>query len=298
MRSRPPVRAVWDAVRVPGSTAPYDTVHYRVAFPAAAPDPARDPVLGLVPPDRDGLPVVVLHANFNMDGIGLRWLECELALAGFAVVTPQWVGPMVDGRPGLPTGVDFATLDHNYLDELLHSLAGCLVADHLDLTRVVLGGHSAGGTLALLAAHRVAGGFSYGGHTRAQRGQGHGVDHYLPLAGDSPLLLMAGTADGVAGAIANAQGHDVSVLPMREAFRQSVAPGRPAWLVLVEGADHYAFLGEYDGSTGRGYLESPGPRDPAEVRAVLAPVIVDFVRGCVEDSGFDVLGAPRGERHV
>jgi predicted dienelactone hydrolase len=295
MRSRPEIRAVWDALRVPGAEAPYDTVHYRVAFPAAAPDPERDPVLGLVPPARGELPVVIVHPNFNLDRVGLRWLERALAGAGFAVVTPQWVGPMFDGRPGLPTGVDFAALGHRYLDVLLESLGRCLVGDSLDLSRVVIGGHSAGGTLALLSAGQVQGGFSYGGHTRAQSGQGHGVDHYLPLTGSSPLLLMGGTADGVATAIAHAQGHNENALPMREAFRQSLPADTPAWLVLVEGADHYAFLDDYDGSSGRGYLEAEGPRPPADVHTVLAPVIISFARGCTGRGSLDELG-PRGER--
>jgi predicted dienelactone hydrolase len=289
------VRAIWDAVRVPDAQAPYDTVHYRLAFPAAAPDPAADPVLGLVAPAQADLPVVVLHPNFNLDRVGLRWLERVLAGAGFAVVTPQWVGPMFDGRPGLPTGVDVATLRHRYLDALRDSLDRCLVHDALDLTRMVIGGHSAGGTLALLTAGQVQGGFSYGGHTRTQTAQGHGADHYLELSGQTPLLLMGGTADGVVTAIAEAQGHDAALLPMREAYSRSVPPDRPAWLVLVEGADHYAFLDEYDGSSGRGYLEPPGPRDPEEVHAVLAPVIVSFVRACTGRGSFDELG-PRGER--
>ena len=292
MRANPPVRAIWDALRVPGAHEPYDTVHYRVAFPAAAPDPERDPVLGLVPPLHGDLPIVVLHPNFNLDGIGLRWLERALAMSGCAVVTPQWVGPMFDGRPGLPTGIDVASLRHSYLDALRDSLSRCLVGESLDLDRMVLGGHSAGGTLALLASDQVLGAFSYGGHTRAQAPQGHGVDHYLPLPGSSPLLLMAGAADGVVTAIAQAQGHDALATPMAQTFRNAAAVGRPAWLLMVEGADHYSFLGEYDGSSGRGYLEPEGPRPAAEVRAVLEPCITAFVAGCVGGGDFSALGEP------
>jgi dienelactone hydrolase len=273
---------VWDALRVPGAPAPYDTVHYRVAFPAARPDPARDPVLGLVPPSRRGLAVVVLHANFNMDGVGLRWLERSLALAGHAVVTPQWVGPMFDGRPGLATGVDLATLRHSYLDALRDSLRRSLVADFLDVNRVVLGGHSAGGTLALLSAGDAHGAFSYGGHTRTQAAQGHGADHYLPLPAGVPLLLMGGTEDGVVRAIAERDGSDAAAHPMVEAFERSVPETSQSWLVMVEGADHYAFVAGHDGATGRSYLEASGNRPASAVRTAVQPVIRDFVAWSVD----------------
>jgi hypothetical protein len=107
--------------------------------------------------------------------------------------------------------------------------------------------------------------------------QGLGADSYLPLPGSTPLLLMGGTHDGVVDAVAAAQiGHVPRGHPMQRTFEEAVPPTRPAWLLLVDGADHYSFAEGYDGTTGRGYLEAPGPADGAVVRAGLGDVVADF----------------------
>jgi len=298
----PPVRAVFDAVRVPGLESPIDTVHFRVAYPAAPPEPDADPTLGLVRPARSDrtMPVVVLHPNFNCGPELYHWLARALALAGFAVVTFAFVGPLIGNRPGLSTGIDLdavgpgalGTRDpHLFLRALLDRLGGNgELQGTLDLDTLILGGHSAGGTLALLAASRkfhpeVRGAFTYGGHTRAQVPQGYGEAAYLPLAGGVPLLLMAGTADGVVTAVETQQtgqlrpGH-----PMAHTFDRSIPTGTEAWLVIVEGANHYAFAEGYDGSTGRGYLEAPGSLAPVKLRAALAPLVVEFCRASTGDA--------------
>ena len=81
------VRAVYDAVRVPGTTSPYDTAHLVVHYPAAG--SSDDPVLGIVPPDPafGPLPVVLLAGNFNCPPELYAWLAKRLAAAGRAVVT-------------------------------------------------------------------------------------------------------------------------------------------------------------------------------------------------------------------
>ena len=292
--THPPVRAVFDAVRLGNLPAPLDTVHFRVSYPAAAPDPDADPTLGLVRPDphRVPLPVVVIHPNFNCAQELYLWLAHGLALAGFAAVTFDFVAPLIGGRPGLSTGIDLDAISpgklgardpHLFLDLLLARLAiNPELQGALDLDTVLLGGHSAGGTLALLSADparhpQVRGAFSYGGHLRAQVPQGFGKDAYLPLPGGVPLLLMGGTEDGVVNAIAQKQtGEVLPGHPMEHTFRRSVPSGTEAMLALVEGANHYAFADGYDGSSGRGYLEAPGSLDPDLVRQALQGLIVGF----------------------
>jgi dienelactone hydrolase len=277
---------------VPGARPPYDVVQFRVDYPAAAAATA-DAGLGLIGPDPSygRLPVVILHGNFNCPPHLYLWLARRLALAGRAAVTFTWVTTWLDDRPGLSTGIDLgavapdATLrrsPHLVLEPLLGALTTLPeIGASLDTDRVVLGGHSAGGTLALLAAApawhpRVRGAFSYGGHTRAQVPQGLGTDTYLPLSGDLPLLLVAGTADGVVGAIAARQGHTGSEHPMVATRHRAVPDAGDAWLVMIEGADHYAVADGYDGSTGRGYLEQPGPADPSVVRDRFAALALDL----------------------
>ena len=297
----PAVRAVWNAARVPGADDPYATVHFRVAYPAAPPRGGLDPVLGIIGPDPRRLPlrVVVIQPNFNCGPELYAWLARVLALAGFAAVTYTWVSLLPGDRPGLGTGVDLTAVTPQTLGTRSpHLLLPCLLdalartpdlAGALDLDHVVIGGHSAGGSLALLAASRawhpqVRGAFSYAGHTRAQLPQGFGEDAYLRLAADVPLLLLGGTADGVVTAVAEQQtGRTGDRHPMHETHRRSVPRGVDSWLALLDGANHYAFAEGYDGSSGRGYLETEGTMAAADARALIADLVVDFCRYCLHD---------------
>lgn len=297
----PKVRAIHDAARVPGARAPYDTAHLTVHYPAA--DQVDDPALGIIGPDPSygRLPVVILSGNFNCGPELYAWLAKSLAARGVAVVTYSWVSELFGGRPGLGTGVELAavtpdgprvapsTLLPALLDRLDALDASGDLAGALDLGRVLLGGHSAGGTLALLAASgpwwpQVRGAFSYAGHTRAQVPQGFGADRYLPLPGTSPLLLMGGTDDGVVSAIATAQiGHVPAGHPMARTFDEAVPADRESWLVLVDGADHYSVAEGYDATTGRGYLEPAGGADPAQVRSLVGRLVADFADYALRD---------------
>jgi dienelactone hydrolase len=283
------VRAVHDAVRVPGCAPPYDTAHLTLHYPAVA--GAGDASVGFVAPRGAPLPVVLLAGNFGC-GPGLyAWLAKRLAAAGCCVVSWAFVGRMFGGRPGLLTGVDLDAVTPTTFGSAVPSRLLPAVLDHLprvadlgpalDLGRVVLGGHSAGGTLALLCASwlpGVRGAFSYGGHTRTQVPQGFGEDHYLPLGDGPPLLLLGGREDGVADAVARAQtgtvrpGH-----PMALTRERAVPPGRPCRLVLLDGANHYSMTEGYDGTVGRGFLEADASGDQPAVRQRIGVLVEDFV---------------------
>ena len=283
------VRAVYDAVALPGAEPPYDTAHVVVHYPAAATD--GDPTLGIVPPDpaRVPLPVVLLAGNFNCPPELYAWLAKRLARSGRAVVTWTWVTPLFGGRPGLSTGIDLSAVTPStfgsrvpsaLLPALLEQLP--LIADigpALDLSRVVLGGHSAGGTTALLCSSWLdAPAFSYGGHTRTQVPQGFGAEHYLPLGDGPPLLLLGGREDGVVDAIARQQvGAVATGHPKTLTAERSVPADRRCWTVLLDGANHYSLCEGYDGTSGRGYLEGAASADQAAVRDRLGLLIGDFL---------------------
>ncbi len=281
------VRAVYDAVTVPGVESPYATAHLVVHYPAVQAD--GDAALGIVAPAAPSLPVLLLGGNFNCPPELYAWLAKRLAAVGVAVVTWQWVAPLFGGRAGLSTGVDLgavtpATFGSRVPSLLLPAVLEALprvpdVGSSLDLSRVALGGHSAGGTLALLCSSwlgRPA--FSYGGHTRTQVPQGFGEDHYLPLGDGPPLLLLGGAEDGIGDAIAQAQtGRDSGGHPMELTAVRAVPPDRPCRVVIVEGANHYSFCDGYDGTSGRGYLEAPATGDPSVVRDQIARHVESFL---------------------
>jgi hypothetical protein len=274
------VRAVHDAVTVPGAEPPYATAHLVVHYPAVPGD--GDPQLGIVAPAADRLPVVLLAGNFNCPPELYAWLAKRLAARGHSVVTWTWVTPLFGGRAGLSTGVDLSAVTPSAFGSRIPSALLPAVLDRLpsvadvgpalDLSRLVLGGHSAGGTLALLCSSWLgAPAFSYGGHTRTQVPQGFGADHYLALGDGPPLLLLGGTEDGIGDAIARAQtGRDSGGHPMQLTADRAVPASRRCDVVLVEGANHYAFCEGYDGTSGRGYLEGPGNGDPPAVRDRIA----------------------------
>jgi predicted dienelactone hydrolase len=284
------VRAVYDAVSVPGGRPPYESAQVVVHYPAV--EAPGDPTLGIVAPAADLLPVLLLAPNFNCPPELYAWLAKRLAARGWAVVTWSWVTPLFGGRAGLSTGVDLdAVTPETYGDRvpsrLLPALLEALpsvpdVGDALDLSRLVLGGHSAGGTLALLCSSWLkAPAFSYGGHTRTQVPQGFGTDHYLPLGDGPPLLLLGGTEDGIGTAIATAQGQPLGAHPMTETARRAVPEGRRCEVVLVEGANHYSFCEGYDGTSGRGYLEASATGDPAVARDQIARHVEQFLEEVV-----------------
>ena len=288
---------------MPGAAAPYDTAHLVVHYPAAG--RTDDPVLGIVPPDPEAgpLPVVLLAGNFNCPPELYAWLAKQLARAGCAVVTWSWVARLFDGRAGLSTGIDLdAVTPESFgsrvpsvlLPAILAALPGVAdVGPSLDLSRLVLGGHSAGGTTALLCSSWLgAPAFSYGGHTRTQLPQGFGEEHYLPLGDGPPLLLLGGTADGVPDAVSRAQrGHVPPGHPMVLTARRSVPAARRCWTVLVEGANHYSFCEGYDGTSGRGYLESSAAVPAEALRERIGSLVELFVQVALGRAGEDALDA-------
>ena len=283
------VRAVYDAVAVPGASTPYATAHVVVHYPAV--DADGDPTLGVVAPDPSlaPFPVVLLAGNFNCPPELYAWLAKRLARRGCAVVTWTWVTPLFDGRPGLSTGIDLSAVTPETFGSRLPSVLLPALLDHLpsiadigpamDVSRVVLGGHSGGGTTALLCSSWLdVPAFSYGGHTRTQAPQGFGDEHYLPLGDGPPLLLLGGREDGVVGAIARQQrGHVAPGHPMELTEVRSVPAGRTRWTVLLDGANHYSFCEGYDATSGRGYLERDAAGDAATVRARIGDLVEAFL---------------------
>lgn len=303
------VRAVHDAVTVPGCEDPYATAHLVVHYPAV--EGAGDATLGIVSPDvaQAPLPVVLLAGNFNCPPELYAWLAKRLAASGYAVVTWTWVAPLFGGRPGLTTGIDLdavtpatfgSRLPSRLLPAVLDGLARMQdsgdLAGILDLDNIILGGHSAGGTLALLCSSWLPtcrGAFSYGGHTRTQVPQGFGDDHVLPLGEGPPLLLLGGADDGIGDAISLAQrGRLLPGHPMAVTAARAVPPGRRAWTVILDGANHYSLCEGYDGTTGRGYLEAPATGDPVAVRARIGELVLAFLDLCLHDGPPDLLAEP------
>jgi pimeloyl-ACP methyl ester carboxylesterase len=164
-----------------------------------------------------------------------------------------------------------------------------LLAGTLDLNKVILGGHSAGGRVAIESANpqfftQIAAAFAYGAHTAAPVQMGYDPNQVLPLPSAVPTLLIGGTRDGV---IANS-GQRYGLSPeqashlIRRTFDESVAAGTHSYLLLLEGANHFAITDAFDQTTGRAFLDYPTTHSDTEIRSLIAEAIGLFIDAHVQ----------------
>jgi dienelactone hydrolase len=290
------VRAIFTAATAPGAPAPFATIHAKVHYPARATGSDDERLTGMIPPHPDGqpYPVVLVLGGVNVGPEAYGWLAQRLAADGAAVVTYSWVGELFPGQYGLTPGIDIsavtpdtygsrptATAVRPLLDALADPARMGPLAGILDLDRVALVGHSAGGTMVLQncgTEHfpEVRGGVTYGGHNAAATTLGWEPGTVLPCPGAAPLLLLGGTDDGVIARSADRYGgHRID--PLRRTFDEAIAADRPAYLAVVDGANHFALGHPEDPTVARGFLDGPGGSDPAATRGYLGDLIAAFL---------------------
>lgn len=306
MAQPPLVRALRDAVRVPGAVAPYDTVHLTVRYPARAAETTAERMSGVLPAHADGAPypVVVVLPGVNVAAEGYRWLATALVEAGYVCATFDWVGELFPGQHGLTPGVDLAAVTPEaygqrpttpalapVLEALARLGAGGVLAGLLDLDRVALLGHSAGGTVALQSASPawfpgVRAVVTYGAHTMASQQLGFPAGTLLPSPAQAPVLMVAGELDGVVAASAVRYGEDAGAPahdPVTRTWAEAFPDGTEAWLAVLAGAGHMLPIDPDDPTSARGFLEEPLTADQDSLRVVLVDLITTFLHARLRD---------------
>ena len=300
------VRSLRTATRVPGAAAPYDTVHLTVRYPALPPRDDAERMSGRLAADDSGAPypVVVLVSGVNCPADAYRWLAFRLVEAGFVVVGYDWVGELFPGEHGLTPGVDIVAAGPDHYGErpttpALRPVLDAVAALHesgplaglLDLDRVGVVGHSAGGTVLLQSARpawfpEIRAVVTYGAHTMASQMIGYPPNTLLPAPIQAPAMLLAGTDDGVVAASAirygeqaGAAGHD----PVERTWREALPGTTEAWLVHLAGAGHMLMGHPEDPSTARGFLETPTDADADRLRTVLGDTVAAFLAAKLTD---------------
>ncbi len=312
----PGVRALHRAVAIEGTDAPADRAFVRIFYPAAPTGSDLERLTGDIPPVTDGtpLPVVVFLSGVNIGSDTYRWLAVELARRSMVVATFDHIGSLTPGAQGLSPGLDLAALTPDAFGsrpsatavgpvlELVESLSGDgLLAGVPDPARVALGGHSAGGTVALLNARPdwfpgVEATFAYGAHTMPAEALGHPAGTVLPV-GPVPALLLAGEIDGVISSSADRYGAEVGSAahsPVSRTFEEATAGCPHAYEVTLGGANHLAVCEPEDDTTARGFLEATPVTEPARSRTAIIDVLAAFLSRHLCDSDADPVAVAQG----
>ena len=263
-------------------------------------------------------PLVVMMPGINVAPDSYRWLAHWLVPTGVCVVTYAAIGSLGPAGQGITPGLDLDALTPanigsrpvaTALGPLLDRLVGLSEADGappagmLDLDRVVVGGHSAGGTVALHSSDPVwvpglRAVFAYGAHTMVATALGHGEAAVVAIPANVPVMLIAGTDDGVIAASrdryrrdhATHDGHgdhdgDGDHDPVRRTFNEAIGHGRgDSWFVELAGAGHFAMCHPVDTTSGRAFLEPDPAVDPA-VRELIGDLVAAFIAASVGLAG-------------
>ncbi|GAA3617346.1 hypothetical protein GCM10022419_123450 [Nonomuraea rosea] len=278
------IRSLWWAAKT-GGEPPFDTAHLKIHYPAAA---DGDRLTGVFASEGGPYPVVLFVSGINVGQDAYRWLAVEIARAGFVCVTFDRVGELFGGERGLTPGVDLdAASPAAYgtrptcpaIGAVLAALAEIdLLKGAIDLDRVALGGHSAGGTVVLQSARHfpsVRAVFAYGAHTMVATMLGWAPGTVVPAQTDCPVLLSVGTRDGVIMGSSDrygqeGPGHD----PVTRTFEEALGAGEHL-LAVMEGANHFAIADPVDATAARAFLDLPATADR---RPELARLITSFLR--------------------
>lgn len=300
-------RSLVNAARVAGATPPYDTLSLRLFYPAQADMGERERETGLLPADKTDapFPVVLFFSGVNCPAHSYHWLAADLVAHGLAVLVFDWVAENLPGRISLTPGIRREVLaPERYgtepssaalpaiLDTLERMNAHGVLAGALDLNRLVLGGHSAGGMVALMNADprwypQVRAAFSYCSSplpTLALGGWPRGVMALLPSA--TPVLMLGASEDGIgdlhnlAAGLAGQSGADTLIA----AFEQSLTSARgDAYLIILRGANHHTLCHPRDDTLGRTFADLPALTTEFGLRRLMASLIGAFIAKHVLD---------------
>ncbi len=294
------IRAFFRAAKVSSAKPPYDTIHLKVLYPARMSTSEQQNNFGVLPADskQAPFPIVIFFNGFNCSPEIYHWLAVKLAECGLVVVTFAWVSEFWPGMFGMTPGVDVAmgtpasygtgptaSAMPTLLAELETLQADGVLAGMLNLQQIILGGHSAGGRVALENADprfypQVTAAFAYGGHSAAPTMVGFEPGIILPLSGARPLLLIGGTCDGVIAASSDRYGMksgDATSSIVRT-FKEAIAGGRDdTYLALLEGANHFSIANPLDTTTASSLLDLPATQPEDKIRSLLVETISLFI---------------------
>jgi pimeloyl-ACP methyl ester carboxylesterase len=291
-------RAVFRACEIPGATTPYDRASLKIFYPALPDDGDEQRNAGVVPADDSGAPypVLIMLPGINVGPESYAWLARHLAMQGIIAVTYSMIAEEMPGYISLTPGLDLGAITPGTWGTrpsgtAIEAIIGVLTTENeagvlagvIDVNKVFLAGHSAGGSVALYNANpewfpQVRGAIAYGAHSGASTMLGFPENTILELPGELPLLLVGGTNDGVMKQSAHRYGDGGSANRMLQTFESGFTSRRKdSYFVEISGANHFSMVWPLDDSTGRHFLDELEQGSGEEIRALLAELITVFV---------------------
>eukprot|EP00210_Caulerpa_lentillifera_P002780 g2656.t1 len=275
----------------------HKSAHMKILFPSSG------NFIGLSASPKEGppYPVIIFPPGALVESNRYQWLGEELVVhTGVAFVTYDQMGNF-NGTDFLlsvvsdnSTGVRGSSIIKVILDKLIEFNNTGTLAGRLDLDRIILGGHSSGGSLALFTGNKeflpsCIGVFTYGTHTADLSPRAVPPVSIRPIPGNVPLLLMVGTHDGViqrTRSLHDTQWENSTVL-VRRMYQEGLEPGRPACYVALDGANHMAILNPEDFTLPNTARDFALTRPKKLVEQVLSHVITKFVHGVLQNATLD-----------
>lgn len=304
------IRSIVEAIKIEQTSSPYDSLHLKIFYPSNT----QDAEMGRFPVDSQQAPykIVILFNGINCDPQQYQWLAIQLAKQGLIVVTFAWVCQNIPGIVAISPGVDLKLLTPktygsgataSALPTLLTALerfqTQSILAGCLDLQQIIIGGHSAGGRVAIESANpeffpQIVAAFAYGAHTAAGSQLGYASGTILPLPDSLPLLLIGGSCDGV---IANNGHHygvnwEYPITPIQRTFEEAIVGGRKdSYLLLLEGANHFTITHPLDTTLGTTDLDYPATQPEDQLRNIMAEMITLFIQAhvCHQPQALNIL---------
>lgn len=298
------VRAFFQATKIATEPPPHDTLSLKIFYPGKGSKSEWERNLGVVPVNSQfaPFPVVIFFSGANCEAHLYDWLAIQLAERGFVTVTFNWIAENLPGFVALTPGANLASWaptvygtvpSASALPALLAELeklqAEGILAGMLDLQKIILGGHSIGGRIAIENANprffpQVVAAFSYGAHTAAIAQMGYEAGTILPLPDSLPLLLMGGCHDGVIANNSSQYGlnpGDATTTVIRT-FREGIRGGRnDSYLVLLSGANHFSIAQAFNFVAVRAFVDFPATQPEEQIRSLMAEMIYLFIQAHV-----------------
>lgn len=304
------IRALFHATKLPNATSPYDVLHLKIYYPALSTGSDTEKMTGVFPTDKTSapMPIVIFFNGINVGIESYHWLAVKLAEANLVTVMYSHVAETLPNVIGLTPSIDLSKVKPDTygsgatcpaIQPILDSLKQMNEDEKnplyqaLDLNKIILGGHSAGGTVALQNGQffeQVKAIFSYAGHTMASTMLGFEAGTVLKI-GSKPTLLIRGDKDGVIAASrvrygTNEQSPDPVEKTFDEAYQSSARD--EAYDVLMQGANHFSIAHPLDETTGRFFLDQETTREGEEIRNEIAELINLFIKKHVQNEKVEV----------